>query len=325
MKCEMAKENILLFHYGELPDDLAVSLEQHLAHCEECRLEFDHLELFERNLALLPLVDPSPNLLAQSRVRLDEALDLIPPHGFFTRVRVNAFRWLGNIQSAPALATLLIGVGFLTGNFTYRYQVAHTPASHQPAVLFKGPDSGPEQGVIANVTGIEEIPNSELVQVHFNRVMPETMEGSLDSPEIRQLLLAGTRSAIDDNVRLRSVSLISHECQAGHNCQPTAGGTGIRHALMVSLRYDQDSGVRMKALEGLESYIETDLHVRDAILESVMHDPDPNVRKAAIGVLEPVQEDSAVRQVLHTVATQDANPYIRNVSYQVLQNGGEIQ
>jgi hypothetical protein len=155
--------------------------------------------------------------------------------------------------------------------------------------------------------------------------MPETMEGSLDSPEIRQLLLAGTRSAIDDSVRLHSVSLISHECAAGHNCQPTAEGNGIRHALMVSLRYDQDAGVRMKALEGLESYIQTDQHVRDSILESVMHDPDPSVRKAAIGVLEPVQEDSAVRQVLHTVATQDANPYIRNVSYQVLQNGGEVQ
>ena len=29
----------------------------------------------------------------------------------------NAFRWLGFVQGAPALATLLLGLGFLGGNF----------------------------------------------------------------------------------------------------------------------------------------------------------------------------------------------------------------
>ena len=77
----------------------------------------------------MPVLEPSPNLLAQSRMRLDDALDLIPPHGFLTQLRTNFFRWVGNVQSAPALATLLLGVGFLTGNFTHRYQVANAPKS----------------------------------------------------------------------------------------------------------------------------------------------------------------------------------------------------
>ena len=51
-----------------------------------------------------------------------------------------------------------------------------------------------------------------------------------------------------------------------------------------------------------------DQHVRDAVLEAVMHDQDAQVRQTAIGVLEPVQSDSSVRQVLRTVAAQDANP-----------------
>ena len=51
-------------------------------------------------------------------------------------------------------------------------------------------------------------------------------------------------------------------------------GNGIRHALMVSLRYDEDAGVRMKALEGLQRYVGQDQHVRDAVLEAVAHDPD---------------------------------------------------
>jgi hypothetical protein len=321
MKCETATQNIVLMSYGELPDELAGVLEQHLTGCESCRGELEAMSLFEQQMALLPVVEPSPNLLAQSRMRLDDALDMVPPHGFFTRVQTNFFRWMGNLQSAPALATLLVGVGFLAGNFTYRYQVAHEPKPKPGPVYI----SHPAEGVVASVTGIVQTPDSELVQVNYNKVVPETVEGSLDSPEIRQLLLMGTNAAATDGVRMRSVSLLTHECKAGRGCQPTPEGKGIRHALMVSLRYDSDAGVRMKALEGLEQYVGVDQHVRDAVAEALMSDPDAGVRKTAIEMLEPVRSDSSVQQVLRTVSTQDANPYIRTASFQALQNVADIQ
>ncbi|MGF7178808.1 HEAT repeat domain-containing protein [Tunturiibacter psychrotolerans] len=318
MKCENARDCLVLLNYGELPDELAGGLEQHLTECEGCRAELEAIRLFEDRLALLPVLEPTPNLLAQSRMRLDDALDMIPPHGFLTQLRVNFYRWCGHVQSAPALATLLLGVGFLAGNFTLRYQVAHAPKP--PGVV-----TTEEPGVIGNVTGIVQTPNSELVQVKYNRVVPETMEGSLDSPEIRNLLMVGTNAAATDGVRKDSVSLLVNECKAEHGCQPSPDGKGIRHALMVSLRYDQDAGVRLTALEGLQRYVGQDQHVRDAVLEAVMHDPDAGIRKTAIGLLQPVQSDSSVRQVLRTVSTQDANPYIRTASYNALQNFADIQ
>jgi hypothetical protein len=291
--------------------------------CEDCTEEFEAFRGFEERLATMPVLEPSPNLLAQSRMRLDDALDMIPPHGFLTQLRTNFYRWIGNVQSAPALATLLLGVGFLAGNFTHRYQVGNVALKPQgPATVTLG---HPAEGVIANVTGIVQAPNSELVQVNYNKIVPESMEGSLDSPEIRKLLLVGTNAAASPGVRMNSVSLLTDECKAGHACQPSADGNGIRHALMVSLRYDEDAGVRMKALEGLERYIGQDQHVRDAVLEAVAHDRDAEVRRTAIGLLEPVQSDSSVRQVLRTVATQDANPYIRTASYNALQNAADIQ
>jgi hypothetical protein len=322
MKCQSARDCIVLLNYGELPDELAGVLEQHLAGCEDCREELEAFRGFEERLAVMPVQEPSPNLLAQSRMRLDDALDQIPPHGFLTQLRTNFYRWLGNVQSAPALATLLLGVGFLSGNFTHRLQVARAPKPKTTDVVTI---NHPTEGVIANVTGIVQTPNSELVQVNYNRVTPETMEGSLDSPEIRKLLMVGTNAAATPGVRMNSVSLLTSECVAGHECQPTPDGKGIRHALMVSLRYDQDAGVRMKALEGLQRYVGQDQHVRDAVLEAVMHDSDPQVRQTAIGVLGPVESDSSVRQVLRTVSTQDANPYIRTASYQALQGSPNIQ
>jgi hypothetical protein len=319
MKCETAKENILLASYGELPDEYAIPLEQHLDECDDCRSELEALHKLDERLALLPVVEPSPNFLAQARVRLDDALDAIPPHGFFTQLRRGMFAWIGHLQSAPALATLLIGVGFLAGNFTYRYEVAHAPKPKTVTL------SNPTQATIADVTGIVQTPNSELVQVKYNKVVPEVMEGSLDSPEIRQLLLAGTNAAATNEVRADSVAMLAHECTAGHECTLGIDGRGIRSALLVSLRHDKNAGVRLRALEGLQRYVGQDQHVRDAVLEALMHDSDAQVRTTAISMLEPVQADSSVREVLRTVSTQDENPYIRTASYQALQGAADIQ
>ncbi|HEY2039533.1 MAG TPA: HEAT repeat domain-containing protein [Edaphobacter sp.] len=315
----MARDNVILAYYGELPDELSGTLEQHLISCEECREELNTLQGMESRLAVLPVAEPDPNLLAQSRMRLDDALDAIPPYGFLARLRTNFFIWMGHVRTAPALATLLVGVGFIGGNFLNRYQVAQVPVPHQ------GPTySNPTQSVVANVTGIERTPDSDLVQVHYNRVVPETVEGSLDSKEIRDLLMKGT-SASAEGVRANSVQLLASECKAGHECPAREDGKGVRGALLVSLRYDKDPGVRLKALEGLESFIGQDLRVRDAVLEALAHDADAQVRMAAVSLLTPVQHDSSVRQVLRTVSTQDENPYIRTVSYNALQGSDSIQ
>ena len=319
MKCEAARDHIILAYYGELPDELAGSLEQHIAGCDECRDELSAMRLLDKRMAYYPVDEPSPNFLAQSRMRLDEALDSIPPHGLLTRLRTNFFAWVGHIQSAPALATLLIGVGFLGGNFMNRYQVAHQPKPKVPTLY-----TAPTQGAIANVTGIVQTPDSELVQVHYNRIVPETMEGSLDTPEIRALLLKATTAPTED-LRSQTISILASECKAGHSCTSSDDGKGIRNALLVSLRYDKDAGVRLKALEGLEPYVGQDQKVRDAVLEALARDPNAQVRVAAIGLLEPVHQDSSVRQVLRTVSTQDENPYIRTVSWNALQGADSIQ
>ncbi len=320
MKCEVAQQNILLALYGELPDELGGTLDRHLSSCETCARELNALRALDEHLALHPVAEPSPNLLAQSRLRLDDALDQLPPHGFLTHLRVSFYNWMGHLQGAPALATLLVGLGFLGGNFLHRYQDAHAPRPATPVTT-----TGALQGSIANVTGIVQTADPETVQVRYNRVVPETIEGSLDSKEIRQLLLVGMKEAANADVHESSVKLLSNECKAGHACLSEANGEGIRGALLVSLRYDHNATVRMKALEGLEPYVGKDQRVRDAILEALLHDKSAGVRTAAIGLLSPVQSDSSVREVLRTVSTQDENPYIRTASFQALQTAAEIQ
>jgi hypothetical protein len=320
MKCEQAQESMVLASYSELPDEDAIMLERHLADCATCQKELAEMRAMFSMLEMTPVVEPSPNFLAQSRMRLDEALDQIPANGFFARTRTNFFRWVGNIQSAPALATLLLGVGFLSGNYLHRYQDLHAPKQLAPVTITDQANSS-----IQGVNGIVQTADPNVVQVLYNRVVPESIEGNLNDPQIRSLLLMGTRAAATNGVRTDSVSLLAGECKAGKGCSAETDDKGVRGALMVSLRYDKNPGVRMKALEGLQPYVGQDRRVRDAVLEALLHDSNAQVRTTAISELEPVQADSSVRNVLRTVSTSDENPYIRTASFQALQGSDSIQ
>ncbi|HEY4356062.1 MAG TPA: HEAT repeat domain-containing protein [Acidobacteriaceae bacterium] len=320
MTCDLAQQNIILAQYGELPDELQFSLEQHLTGCDDCRREWNAMLALHEELALDPVPEPSPNFLAASRMRLDEALDAMPAQSMAQRFFVNSFRWVNFVKGAPALATLLLGVGFLGGDVLTRYQVAHAPKLPTPMIL-----QNETQGAIASVSGITQSPtNSELVQVNYNRLVPETMQGSLDDPQIRQLLMLGTKLATSNDVHANSVALLASECAAGHRCDGDGSGD-LRNTLLVSLRYDKNPKVRLTALAGLKPYVEQDQSVRDAVLDSLMHDANSDVRQRAVSLLGPVGADSSVRQVLRSVSTEDANPAIRNASFQVLQGVADIQ
>jgi HEAT repeats/Putative zinc-finger len=319
MDCETAVQHIVLVTYGELADEHIATLERHLAECEACNRELKALLAMHEAMAYRPAMEPSPNLLAQSRMRLDDELDAIPPHGFLTRLRVNLYAWLGHLQSAPALATLLLGSGFLAGYFLYSYQAAHRPVQRGAVQLFNTTN-----GAIADVRGIVQTPNTEMVQVTYDRVIPETIQGSLDDPQIRKILLIGTKAAANNGIRSDSVALLANECRIGHQCDGGPDGA-VRNGLLVSLRYDKNPNVRLAALQGLQPYVAEDQHVRDAVLDALAHDPNEHIRTQAISLLQPVESDSSVRQVMRTVSTTDTNPYIRTVSTHALAGTADIQ
>jgi hypothetical protein len=318
MNCDSARDSITLAAYGELPDEQAVGLEQHLMSCEECLAELETLRQLNQELALYPLVEPDPNLVAQSRMRLDEALDAIPQHGFLTRLRADAMAWLGHLKGAPALATLLLGVGFLSGNFTHRWQDARAPKTPPVVILSK------TGGGVSTISGISQLPN-DMVRVSYNRVVQEEAEGSLDDPQIRRLLMVGTSAADSSGVRVDSVALLANECRIGHECKTEDDGTGIRAALLASLRMDRNPGVRAKALDGLQPYVAQDERVRDAVSQALLTDTSSMVRTKAFNVLKPVLSDTSVRQALQTVSTTDENPYIRTVSTEALRDSSSLQ
>jgi hypothetical protein len=323
MNCQLAHERIVMAAYGELPDDAAHELDRHLATCTACSGEREQLRALKLLADAYPLEEPPANLVARSRLRLEEALDALPPKRWFERLGQRLSNNFANLQAAPVAACLMLligaGAGGLGGYHIAQRHAAQAVVTTQQAKAADVEPLGPAE--VANISSIVRQPNSEMIEVHYNQLVPREVRGSLDDQNIRQLLMLASENSASAGLRDETVGLLAAECRAGHSC----GVEGIRDALMVSLRYDHSEAVRQKALQGLEPYVADDVRVRDAVLEALLNDSDPRIRTAAINILEPVEADTSVRQVLHSVANSDRNPQIRLVSRQVLSRVPQIQ
>jgi hypothetical protein len=326
MNCELAHERIVLAAYGELPDEQIHELDRHLTSCSECQAERVQLQALQTLAAAHCVIEPPANLVARSRLRLEEALDAIPPKRWYARFGEHIFNSVARLQSAPVAAALLLVAGIGAGSLG-GYEFAEARSAHAAArvpQVATAPTAPPVEVAptdVASISSIVQQPNSDVVEVRYNEVVPQRIQGSLDDPAIRQLLMMASEDAASAGVRDDSVGLLAAECRSGHSCN----AAGIRDALMVALRYDKNDGVREKALKGLEPYVAEDMRVRDSVLEALLNDSNPRIRTEAINILEPVEADTTVRQVLSTVATSDQSPQIRNVSRQALSRAPEIQ
>jgi hypothetical protein len=315
MKCDLAQQHIVQYIYGELADEGCHDLEQHVAGCERCRNELQAYEALRHAMLLAPIEEPSASFLAESRIRLEGALDQLPPPSPWLRMETGVFGFFAQLRAAPGMAMALAVVGLGIGAIAGHYWNGKYAIPVPPVAQLAAPMAASAVPSVVSVSGIVQHPNTKMVEVHFNQMVPATVEGPIDDPEVRKLLLMATGNTVDRDVQNDSVGLLARQCKAGLDCD----GGPVRTALMVALRYNRDPGVRLTALEGLEPYVGEDVHIRDAMLESLMHDPSQLVRNRALQMLEPVQADSSVRMVLHTVSTEDDNPAMREASLKVLQ------
>ena len=306
MKCEWVRQNIALYVYGEVADDARHELEQHTSLCADCAAELKAEQEFHELLKWDRAADPTPNLLAASRMRLQEALETAPQGGLLHRLAFDPANWLRQMRFSPALASAILILGFASGVGTAYKVIPHGTGSVPPQPV--------AESSIAGISSITQEPGTNQISIKYNTVSTQQAEGSLNDQKIQQLLLYAARNNYNSGVRMDSVGLLTQN--------PT--DTHFRDALIYALQYDSNPGVRFKALDGLGPYVKDDTRVRDSLLQALVNDTNPGVRTEALRLLEPVKADGSVRGVLMTLSAKDSSQYIRSQARTLLAQLPEI-
>jgi hypothetical protein len=309
MNCDWTKENVVLYIYGELADDGKFEYEQHVRHCLGCKRELETALAFKDAMATVPVKEVSPSFWAANRMQLQEALEHAEQsRNIFSSFIFDATGWFHQIKLAPAMTAALLMLGFVGGvGTTYKMMEAK-----KAPIVASGPggtiDVPATEANIANIDSIALAPNSNQVQIKYNTLQPQILNGSSDDPRIRQLLVLAARNTRNPAVALDSIDVLTHGSE----------DNAVREVLIEALRYDKNPGVRLKSLDALKGYVRDDVHVRDAVVEALLHDNNAGVRQEAISLLDAVKADSSVRSALTVLAERDPNKFIRDESKRYL-------
>ncbi len=286
MKCEDARKQLVLFHYGELSFDEEEAIHAHLEACEPCRKELEGLR------AMLDAVDgveaePPAELLAQCRRELryrvrDEAHSL-PARGLFWR---RLARWLPapGAWLKPAGAVALVALGFFAARLTTSGGDGGRLAQTEPVAM--------------RVRSIEPADGGR-VRLVVEETRQKVLKGRVDENAIQQYLIAAAKDPADPGLRVESVELLNRR----------GDSPDVRSVLLAALQYDPNPGVRLKAIEGLRPYA-AEPATRMALARALLFDDNPGVRTQAIDLLAE-KKSADIVGVFQEVLKREENNYVR--------------
>jgi anti-sigma factor RsiW len=276
MKCEWVRENITLHVYGELADDARHELEQHVVRCGDCAAELKAEEEFHALLSQERAEEPSPNLLASSRMKLQEALETTEQGGFWHRLAFDPANWLRQVSFSPALASVILIVGFAGGLGT-AYKVLPHPG--QNLTTATGGAVAPAEAAITGIRSITQDAGTNQVNIKYDTVSTQETQGSLNDQRIQQLLLFAARNNYNSGVRMDSVDLLTQKPDISQ----------VRDAVLEALVSDSNQGVRTEALRLIEP-AKADGSVRGVLMTLAAKDSSQYIKSQARTMLAQLPE-----------------------------------
>ncbi|PYV32309.1 MAG: hypothetical protein DMG22_13820 [Acidobacteria bacterium] len=307
MSCQEFEENFSLYIYGELAAEDRAALDEHVAACPACRIRLGETERLLALLSERPSPEVTPELLARSRMSLEEALDkeAVPSwRNLFERWFVGFGSALPS-RAAVALTLLVLGFGL---GWEIRPRVG-TPSSTGTAGLTEGYLGDLR---INNISQVPSGTENGQVRISVDADHHMELEGSLDDPRIRQLLVNAVMDYDNPGIRHDSLSVLRSNPE-----QPS-----VRGALLYAMQNDPNAGLRLEALQAAQELAWTP-EVRQAFLTTLEKDKNSGVRVAAVDALTE-HANSSILPALERLAASDPNRYVRLKSLSALRklNGG---
>jgi hypothetical protein len=301
MNCQEWEQNVWLYLYDELTAEARAESESHLTACPGCRARLEEARRLHALLKECPSPEPTPELLVSSRMGLEEALDH-EELGWRGLLR----GWLPAYRLIPARAAAvltLVVFGFGLGwTLRPRAEKLQQAAGKSMPTGFAGADLS--QLRINSINQVAPDPQTGGVRITLDAERRVTLEGSLDDPRIREVLVYAVKSYDNPGIRRDTLDVLRTQ---GDN-------PAVRGALLFAMRHDQNAGVRLEAMNAVRN-LKCGRDVHQALLDSVEHDPNVGIRIAAVDTLlehaEKEGPDEAVVAELQKLAASDANPSVR--------------
>lgn len=300
MDCKYVEENVSLYIYQELPVAEQHAVEEHASVCERCRKTVEESRRLHALLSRREAAEVPPELLVRSRLKLEEALDA--EQLGWRRLMADWFPLLpGARPSRAAAVVVLVMLGFGLG-WILRPRAARTPSTQSSSPQHVS-SAGLDLGRISSISQVLPDPQTGQVRITLNADRHVTLEGSLDDPRIRQILVEAVKSYNNPGIRLDTLNAL----------KPGSNNPSVQDALLYAFQQDPNAGVRLQALKYVREMNWSD-KVQKALVDAAREDKNPGVRVASIDALVShavSQRDTAVAPILEKFAEHDTNNYVR--------------
>ncbi|HUY15086.1 MAG TPA: HEAT repeat domain-containing protein [Terriglobia bacterium] len=216
--------------------------------------------------------------------------------------------WIHPSRAMSALTLIVFGFG-LGWMLRPRLHRVATPA--QPGAVSAPQYTGADLGRISSISRVDPNPQTGQVRITLNAERRVTLEGSLDDPRIRQVLVYAVKQYDNTGIRLDTLSALKNGSR----------DPAVREALLYALLHDPNAGVRLEALKTVRQ-MGWNPEVRGALLQAVRRDTNPGVRVTAIDDLvnHAVRDhDQGLVPVLQNLSSTDSNNYVRVKALAALQ------
>ena len=306
-QCKKYRQWIWLAVYDELKEREKKLLDEHIKACADCLLDFEEAKQTKNLLDKKIQLKPTASLMEESRTELHQRLLLATELRYKTKLIKKIWGFISldfspALRFSTALAMLLIGI--LIGKWMFINKVSEKDFNEQQSSLLSN----------LNIAGVESInydPMTHQVSMKLNTMKQLTIQGDMDTPEIKHLL-AQTLMSERPNIRLKTVGALS---------MTKSFDQQVIKALIEVLENDENPGIRLKTIKLLTT-IPFNASIKNLItkvlIRVLLKEDNSAIRNEAIDGLDKLKNGS-IEPIIYNAARNDSSEYVRSKAALILQ------
>lgn len=316
MKHEDYKEMLSLLLYDELSEEKIEVLHKHLLECEECNAEYESLQKMKEVINNKFFLQPSDELLNQSRNELRGLLRAEQSKNTFFSKLIDLINSYIILYYKPAISgTVILILGFFGG---FYFEKNLNPEINEiNYFLTSSNDEDENQTKIENLRFLETDLETGSIELMFEATRTVKLKGSVYDPNIQKILASSLIWEQNTGIRLKTINTLSEKLNNN-----LLTDNDVKLALIETVKNDNNPAVRKEALRVL-SGLPFDKTIKETLLFVLINDTNSGNRIMAINNIGMLTSqnllDNEILDVLKKKSKNDNNDYVRLRAANILE------